>query len=168
MKKTSFTIADDRKTLIVERTFDAPKDKVWNAYADKNTLARWWGPKGWETQIKHLDFKTGGSWLYGMTCKDKQQADWYGKTSWGKMVFEEVTPKDSFIYTDIFCDENGTPVEGLPSSRTVLTLTEQGGKTTILSKTAYDTAEALAQVLEMGMEEGYSQTMDNLETILAA
>ena len=32
------------KTLSLEREFDAPKEKVWKAWADKETFEKWWGP----------------------------------------------------------------------------------------------------------------------------
>jgi uncharacterized protein YndB with AHSA1/START domain len=167
MSKTKFTVAEDKRTLIVERTFDATKDRVWEAYSNPDILRRWWGPTGWETEIKHMEFKEGGYWHYGMTCMDKTQTDWFGKTSWGKGIFGKITPKDSFEYTDIFCDENGDPTPDMPASRTVLTLTERDGRTTLVTRTEYATAEALEMVLAMGMQEGYSQTMDNLDAILS-
>lgn len=167
MGQTKFTVGEDKKTLIVERTFDAPKAKVWEAHSNPEILKKWWGPKGWETTIKHMEFKEGGYWHYGMTCKVKEQAEWYGKTSWGKGVYGKISPKDSFVFTDYFCDENGTPVPGMPASTSTATFTEKDGKTTLLNKTVYETAEALEQVMKMGMQEGYTQTLDNLEAVLA-
>jgi uncharacterized protein YndB with AHSA1/START domain len=167
MSKTTFTIGEDKKTLIVERTFDAPKAKVWAAHSDPKILARWWGPKGWETTIKHMEFKEGGYWHYGMKCMDQAQGDWYGKTSWGKGVYGKISPQDSFEFTDIFCDENAVPIPDMPVSKSRVTLVEKDGRTTLVSRTEYATAEALAQVLQMGMQEGYTQTLDNLESVLA-
>ncbi len=167
MSKTTFTVADDKKTLTVERTFDAPKEKVWAAYTKADLLQRWWGPRGWKTTIKHMEFVDGGYWHYGMTCEDKSQGDWFGKTSWGKAHFANITPQNSFEYTDAFCDENGDPIPDMPVSRTLLTMSEVDGKTRIVIRTEYDTPEALAQVLAMGMEQGLTETLDNLENVLA-
>lgn len=167
MNKTVFTVASDRKTLIVERRFNARKSKVWDAYTRPELVAKWWGPRGWETEIKHMDFSDGGYWHYGMRCLDPEQGEWYGKTTWGKATFENIKPQDSFEYTDEFCDENGVVTPGMPTSRTVLILKEENGVTTVTGRTEYETPEALAQVLEMGMEEGFSQTWDRLEEFLA-
>jgi len=167
MSKTQFTVGDDKKTLIVERTFEAPKDKVWEAHSNPDILRKWWGPKGWETQIKHMDFREGGYWHYGMKCMDKAQGEWFGKVSWGKATYGKISPKDSLEFTDIFCDEAGVPTPNMPTSHSVMTLVERGGRTTLLVKTTYVSPEALDQVLKMGMEEGYSQTLDNLEAVLS-
>jgi uncharacterized protein YndB with AHSA1/START domain len=56
----------------------------------------------------------------------------------------------------------------MPTSRSVVTLSERGGKTTLVTKTEYAKPDDLAMVLKMGMEEGFSQTLDNLEAILSS
>jgi len=166
MSETTFTIADDEKTLIVERTFDAPKSQVWKAYSTRELLRRWWGPRGWETIIKRLEFEDGGTWHYGMKCVDERQGEWFGKTSWGRFTYANIRPEDSFEYTDVFCDEDGNAIPNMPTSHTVVTLVERAGGTTVTSTTAYASEEALSQVLEMGMKEGLTQSLDKLEEVL--
>lgn len=167
MSETTFTVADDKKTLIIERTFPAPKARVWDAHSKPELLSRWWGPKGWETEIKHMDFSVGGYWHYCMRCVDKAQGKYYGMESWGKSTYTAISPKDSISYTDEFCDDKAQANPDMPVSYTTLELKEVGGDTQLTSITRYDTPEALSQVLEMGMEEGLRQTFDNLETLLA-
>jgi uncharacterized protein YndB with AHSA1/START domain len=166
MSKATFTVADDKKTLIVERTFPANRTRVWSAYTKPELLAQWWGPRGWQTEIRHMDFSEGEYWHYGMKCMDPDQSDWYGKTSWGKGTFLRIIPEESFEYTDEFCDENGKTISGMPVSHTVITFSDEQSFTTVTSKTEYETAEALAQVLEMGMQEGFTQTWDRFEEFL--
>lgn len=166
MSETTFTVADDRKTLVVERTFPAARQKVWDAYTKPELLARWWGPKGWETRIAHFDFSVGGHWHYCMECVDKAQGDFYGMESWGKATYTAISPKDSFAFEDAFSNEAGELNPNMPVSNTVVELREESGKTHLKSTTRYDSPEALSQVLEMGMEEGYKQTLDNLEELL--
>lgn len=162
MGKTTFRVSEDKRTLIVERKFNAPQTKVWEAYSNPNLLSKWWGPRGWETEIRHMDFSNGEYWHYGMKCTDSTQTDWYGKTSWGKATFNNILPKDSFEYVDEFCDENGVVTPEMPVSRTTVTLSESDGGTRVTSATTYDAPESLAQVLEMGMEEGFAQTWQRL------
>jgi len=45
MNETTSTIADDEKTLIVERTFDAPKSRVRKAHSTRELLRQWWEPR---------------------------------------------------------------------------------------------------------------------------
>jgi len=166
MSKATFTVADDKKTLTAERTFSASQDKVWNALTNPKLLAKWWGPRGWETQITHMEFVNGGYWLYGMKCVDPAQVDWFGKFSWGKGTYQNIRPIVTFGYVDEFCDEHGVVTPGMPASQTTITLKESRGSTSVSSQTSYVSAEALAQVLAMGMEQGFSETWDRLEEFL--
>jgi uncharacterized protein YndB with AHSA1/START domain len=169
MSKTSFKVEDDKKTLIVERVFKAPKQKVWEAYTKAEFLEKWWGPRGWETTVKEFDFSEGGEWFYIMKCVDKDQGEWFGKESCGKAVYDNIKPYDSFAYTDYFCDIDGKIDESLPASYTVLSLIEnENGETKLVTKTSYDTAKDLEQVLEMGMKEGFEMTLDRLEEFLTS
>lgn len=166
MSETKFTVAEDKRTLIVERTFPASRDRVWDAYSNPELLARWWGPKGWETEIRHMDFSVGGYWHYCMRCVDRNQGDFYGMESWGKGTYTAISPRYSLSYDDEFCNEAAEPNPDMPVSHTTLELRDVDGHTQLISTTRYDTPEALAQVLEMGMEEGFRQTLDNLEALL--
>lgn len=166
MGETTFTVADDKKTLVVERIFSAARSRVWEAYSTPAILARWWGPKGWETEIKHFDFSVGGYWHYCMRCVDKDQGDFYGMESWGIGTYTAITPEESLSYKDEFCDESATVNPDMPVSHTLLKLVDEGGNTRLISTTSYANEAALKQVLEMGMEEGFRQTLDNLEAYL--
>ncbi|MEQ8956017.1 MAG: SRPBCC domain-containing protein, partial [Gammaproteobacteria bacterium] len=127
MNPTTFTVGEDKKTLIVERDFPAPKSRVWDAYSKPELLAKWWGPKGWETEIKHMDFSVGGYWHYCMRCVDKAQGDFYGMESWGMSTYTAIAPQDSISYDDAICTEEQQPNPNMPVSHTTLTLKESGG-----------------------------------------
>ena len=46
----------------IDRTFDASREEVWNAWTDPAQLAEWWGPGGFHTPIDSidLDLRAGG------------------------------------------------------------------------------------------------------------
>jgi uncharacterized protein YndB with AHSA1/START domain len=160
------TVTQDGTKLIIERVINVPKDKVWDAYTVADVFAKWFAPEGWTTHVKHLDFTLGGYLLYAMKCEDENQKEWFGKQTWGKSVYKTISPKDSFTYGDYFCDENGTPTEGMPVTETQVRLEEIDGKTKITSTTTYESEAGLEQTLAMGMEEGIKQTFNKLATVL--
>lgn len=166
MSETLFIIGEDKKTLTVERTYNAPKSLVWKAYSTKEMLLKWWGPRGWDTIIKRLEFKNGGTWHYGMKCVDESMGEWFGMTSWGMFTFQNIHPEDLFEYVDVFCDEDANINPDFPSSHSVIEFSEQDGKTTVKTITTYAREEDLTQVIEMGMKEGLTQTLDKLEEVL--
>lgn len=168
MKKAIFTLSEDKRTLIMERTFDVPADRLWEAYANPNLLAQWFSPKGWTTEVRAHEFTDGGEFSYIMRCTDETQ-DWFGQTSSGKMRFSNLNPKTRFEYTDVFTDENGVVNEAMPTSHSVVSISHQSETTSLLQvRTTYASSEALTQVLEMGMEAGYAETLEKLEELLLA
>jgi len=60
----------ERNTLVIERSFDAPIEKLWRAYSDKDWFTRWWGPEGWETTVKEFAFAPGGTWFLPAGCPE--------------------------------------------------------------------------------------------------
>jgi len=48
-------------TFVIERTYDAPVGRVFEAWADPSAKAKWFvGPDDWETSNHVLDFRVGG------------------------------------------------------------------------------------------------------------
>lgn len=70
---TAVTSADaavgpDDRSLVVTRAFDAPRERVFDAWTDPTQVDRWWGPEGVATTadeicprgIRVVTLKTGG------------------------------------------------------------------------------------------------------------
>ena len=53
-----------------KRTIHAPREKVFAAWTDPATLARWWGPKGFSNDFRTCDVKPGGLWEFDMIGPD--------------------------------------------------------------------------------------------------
>jgi uncharacterized protein YndB with AHSA1/START domain len=51
----------ETKTIVIERVFDAPLERVWKAWTDPEMFVRWWGPKDFTTPAYKADFRVGGS-----------------------------------------------------------------------------------------------------------
>lgn len=166
MAKAIFTANHETGELTVVKTIQAPIEKVWDAYTKPELFSQWWGPNGWQTTVKEFELKPGGTLLYGMKCVDETQGEWFGKVSWGKMEFTLLQPPTQLKYVDYFCDENGAIDESMPATSTNLVLSEEDGATTITSTSVYESGEALQKVLDMGMEQGFSETIDRLEALL--
>ena len=167
MDKTKVTKDLENKTLIIERVFDAPKEKVWKAYAEKDWFEKWWGPEGWETTTKEFDFRPGGRLHYCMKCVDENQGEWFGQESWGLVIMEEVNAPTSFVGKDYFSDAEGNQNSDLPGQTMSVELVEEDGKTRMISRSMTDTAEQLEKMIEMGMIEGFSSQMNKLDQLLA-
>jgi len=69
---------------------------------------------------------------------------------------------------DGFADDSGTPNPEMPTTIMVLTLTPRaGGGTSMATKSQFPSLEAMETMIEMGMEEGITEAMGQIEGILA-
>ncbi|OZB91316.1 SRPBCC domain-containing protein [Paenibacillus sp. XY044] len=158
---------ENDRVLVLERVFEAPRDLVFQMFKEAEHLKHWWGPKGWEIPVCNVDFRPGGVWHYCMKCVDRNQGEFYGMESWGKGVYKEIAEPEKIIYTDYFSDAEGNVNDTLPSTEITLEFIDLGGKTKLVNRAVYASAEALKTVMDMGMLQGISETWDRLEARLS-
>ena len=155
------------KTLTIERSFQAPKEKLWKAYADKEWFEAWWGPEGWQTTTKEHNFTSGGRIHYGMKCVDENQGEWFGQESWGIMDIEQVDEPNSFSAKDYFSNPEGEINNQMPGSQFKVEFIEDGDHTKLVCHSMTQTEEQLEELVKMGMVEGFSSQLNKLEALLA-
>lgn len=157
--------------LVITRTFDAPRDRVWQAFAEGERMARWWGPKGCEITVSRFDFHPGGLFVYSMGWPN-------GNVMWARFTYREIAAPERIVFVNSFADEAGNvarapffdgtwPLEVL----TTVTFAEQDGKTTITLRAGpVNAAEGEQQTFESNldsMQQGYGGTFDQLAAYLA-
>jgi uncharacterized protein YndB with AHSA1/START domain len=158
--KTNFTTDLEKGELTMKRTFDAPRELVFSAWSSCEHIKNWWGPRTYPTTFCEMDFRPGGVWRYCMTGPE-------GDEAWGKGVYSEIVRPERIVYRDYFTDAQGVESAEMPSSVITLDFRQLNGQTEVSSRTKYDSKEALQQVLDMGVEEGFAETLDRLEEYLA-
>jgi uncharacterized protein YndB with AHSA1/START domain len=89
--------------IVITRIFDAPREVVWKAFTDPESVKRWWGPKGFTSPVCKIDLRVGGRYLFCMRSPD-------GNDYWGTGVYREIVPVERIVYTDSFSDEQGNVV----------------------------------------------------------
>lgn len=159
----NMTVKVEGQELILVRVFNAPRELVFKTFSEAEHLKHWWGPRGWTLTVCNVDFRPGGIWHYCMKCMDKNQGDFYGYESWGKAVYKEIVEPEKIVYVDYFSDAEGNEAEGMPSTLITMTFEEHEGKTKLVNRAQYASAEALKSVMEMGMEQGITETWDRLD-----
>lgn len=160
MNKAVFTKDLENKQLHVERTFNAPRSKVWKAWTDASMLEKWWAPKPWKAVTKSFEFKEGGQWLYYMLGPE-------GEKHWGTMDYKTIDAENRFTAVDAFSDEHGNPTPDSPITKWEIIFEDQGDKTIMRETSTFDSLEGMEKLLNMGMEEGFSMGLDQLEELLA-
>jgi uncharacterized protein YndB with AHSA1/START domain len=151
-ERNSSGAAATERTVVITRTFDAPRELVFKAWTDAKHLAQWWGPKGFTNPICEVDARPGGALRIVMRAPDGAEHPMTG-------VFREVRAPARLVFTNVAVDRDGKPLlEGL----TTVTFAEQGGKTKLtVESRAVGLVAYAARMLE-GMEAGWTQSIDRL------
>jgi uncharacterized protein YndB with AHSA1/START domain len=149
-------VYSDGADLVFERTFDAPRDKVWKAFTDPQAIPRWWGKHGTTTIVEEMDVRPGGKWRYVSRAGDRDDVTFYGE-------YLEVDPPTGFKWTFMFDVEGVGPMGG-PET---WTLEEVGGKTKVTSTGHMGSVDVLEGALSTGMIAGALETWDRLAALLA-
>jgi uncharacterized protein YndB with AHSA1/START domain len=117
------------REILSTRTFDAPRERVFEAFSDPARLARWWGPKGFTSTIHEFDLRPGGTWRFVMHGPD-------GVDCPNESVFVEVVKPERIIFRHV----SSHPFE------MTITLAEQGGRTRVTWRMRHETARECAEV----------------------
>lgn len=154
------TAESAEREFVMERIFDAPRELVFQAFSACERVARWWGPKGWTLPVCRMDFRPGGAWFYCMRGPA-------GEDACGKAVYQEIVEPERIVYVDSFVDTAGNVLEGMPELLITLIFAEHEGKTKLTNRAQFASAADKEAILNMGMVEGLTQTLDRLEAYLA-
>jgi uncharacterized protein YndB with AHSA1/START domain len=49
-------------SLDIEREFDAPRERVWEAWTVPDLVTRWWGAKEYSIPVARISLRVGGQW----------------------------------------------------------------------------------------------------------
>ncbi len=160
MPVTSVTKDPEALTMTVVADFTVDRDRLWQAYTDPRQIEKFWGPPQWPATFLRHDVYPGGRSHYLMRGPD-------GAVSGGYWQFLSVDPGRGFEVRDGFADAEGKENDQMPSMTMTFTFedTPQGSRLT--TTTRFGSAEQLAQLLEMGMEEGMRAAMGQIDDVIA-
>jgi uncharacterized protein YndB with AHSA1/START domain len=149
------------QVLVLTRVINAPRELVWKAWTDQVEFAQWWGPKGFTNPVCKLDVRAGGEIMVHM--KGPEGSPWEGPMPMGGAFLEIVPPERLVFTTRAFPDGTG---DWKLENRNEVTFTEKGGTTElVLRVTVLKCSPEIAQALA-GMEMGWSQSLEKLESLV--
>jgi uncharacterized protein YndB with AHSA1/START domain len=120
--------------VVIERSFDAPVDLIWQMWTDPDHFKAWYGPDGATIPIAKMDVRVGGTRLVGM----EMQSPGGPMQMWFTGEYREVEENQRLVYTESMSDENGNVLSpsdvGMPEGHPVTTevrveLESIGGRT---------------------------------------
>ncbi|MBM7366688.1 SRPBCC family protein [Gordonia hydrophobica] len=160
MPVTDVQTDTENRTLTITADFAAPVERVWQIYADPRQLERIWGPPEYPATFVAHDFTPGGRSSYYMTSPD-------GERFGGWWQFTTIDPTSSFTFDDGFADADLNPAENMPVSTNRYSFSATAGGTRAVYSTTFATADDLQKVLDMGVIEGSTGAINQIDALIS-
>jgi len=150
--------ANSQDAVVIERTFDASVELIWQMWTDPEHFKSWYGPKGFSVPVADMDLRVGGKRLICMSSPDGSMK------MWTTGEYMQIAPTTRLVYTESPADEDGNVVspaamgmpEGYPMTTEVtVSLEDLGGRTKMVMTHAGMPASS-------GAGGGWSQAFDKL------
>ena len=96
-----------RRRVSIERTFaGAAAEDVWALWTTKEGIESWWGPDGFEVNVRRLDVRLRGELLYAMTATAPDQIEFLKKagmplTTESLVRYTNVVPLERLAFTQV-------------------------------------------------------------------
>lgn len=147
-------------TMTITAEFDAPIRRVWQLWQDPRLLERWWGPPTFPATFVDHDLSPGGVATYFMTGPEGEQPH-----GWWRVI--SVDEPHRLEIEDGFADDAGLPNPDMPTMVFRVVLFELPSERTRMQiETSFPTLEAMEQIMAMGMEEGMTLAMAQIDGVL--
>jgi uncharacterized protein YndB with AHSA1/START domain len=148
-------------TMTLTAEFDATPERVWQLWADPRQLERWWGPPMYPATFTRHELTVGSRVEYHMTGPTGDQPRGY----W---TVKEVDPPRRLVFHDGFANDDGSDNDALPRTEgRVMIEAIGGGRTQMRIVSVFPSLEALEEMVAMGMEEGLTLAVGQIDAILA-
>ena len=146
-------------TIVIARTFNAPRRLVWEAMFVPDRMRRWMlPPPGWILTVCECEARVGG----------KLRLAWKNEEADPVMtlqgVFTEVAPHQRIVHTETMALGSGQTIGSLVETHE---FAESGGITTMRITQAYESKDARDGVLASGMDQGMEAGYERLDQMLA-
>ena len=136
------------RSLVMTRTFDAPRALVFRAWTDPSHVAQWWGPRGFTNPRCEWEARPGGKIHIDMRGPDGTVYPMPGQ-------FHEVVAPERLVFSS-------SAVDGALEVINTITFAEAGEQTTMTIEAIVVKATADAKFALDGMREGWTQTLERL------
>lgn len=153
----SVTTPTDRE-IVMKRTFDAPRQMVFDAYIKPELIKRWLlGPEGWSMPVCDVDFRVSGKFHYiWRNDSDGKEFGLHG-------VYNEIEAPMRIVHDENF-DEPWYPGD----AHVTTVFDERNDSTAVTMIILYDSREFRDAAMESGMEKGVAESYDRLAEMLEA
>jgi uncharacterized protein YndB with AHSA1/START domain len=146
-------------TIVLSRTFNAPRRLVWEAMFTPSKMRRWMlPPPGWSITTCECDARVGGALFVAWKSEEADRV----MTLRGE--FTELVLHERAIHTEAMAMDSG---ESIGSLREKHEFADNGSVTALSITQTYDSKEDRDGALASGMDQGMEACYQKLEALLA-
>lgn len=110
--------SDPTKSVVIERTFAAPRALVWSMFAESERFAGWYGPPGATIPVAEMDVVVGGK---RKVCMQMETPDG-AMTMWLVGEFVEIVEGERLVYTEMMGEADGS--SDSPATQVIIELSD--------------------------------------------
>jgi uncharacterized protein YndB with AHSA1/START domain len=146
-------------TIVLTRTFNAPRRLVWQAFFEPANMRRWMlPPPGWTTTVCECDARAAGALRIVWKSAEADPAmSLHG-------VFTDAAAPERAVHTETMLLGSGEPIGSQVETHE---FAEKGGVTAMRITQVYASKEARDGALASGMDQGMEACYKQLDAVLA-
>ena len=156
-KPAEVTLPSDREVRVT-RTFNAPRQLVWDAHTRPELVRQWQGYEGWDMPVCDMDVRAGGH--YKWQWKNRADGNQFGFLG----TFTEVDEPSKLVHAQYF--DPGNMDLAMPAGDPCivsLELNEQNGVTTLVCNLTFASKQAREDAVSTGMTDGMEHSYTRLD-----
>ena len=158
-KPAAVSLPSDREVRVT-RTFDAPRQLVWDAHTRPALVRRWQGYDGWDMPVCDMDVRVGGKYEWQWRNRENgQQFGFFG-------TFTEVNGPSRIVHEQYF--HPGNMDLAMPAGDPCIVsveLSEQNGVTTLVCNLTFASKAAREAAVSTGMTDGMEYSYTRLDDV---
>jgi uncharacterized protein YndB with AHSA1/START domain len=149
----------EQSELTIARFINAPPSVVWEAWSNREHLAKWWIPAPIECKVIKLDLRPGG----GFETRMREGGDEFQPHVEG--CFLEIVPEARLVFTTVLT-EGWHPAEPWLALTAIITFEAEGSGTRYAARVLHRDAADSRKHLDMGFHEGWGAAIDQLAALV--
>ncbi|MBL3559090.1 MULTISPECIES: SRPBCC family protein [Marinobacter] len=144
--------------LTISRVIQAPRSIVWKAWSEKEHFEQWWIPEPIKCKVVKMDMTPGGAFE---TLMSENGEDFQPHV---EGCFLDIVPEKRIIFTTVLT-EGWKPIDPWLAMTAIITMEDADKGTKYTAQALHKNPEDSNKHLEMGFEEGWGTTIDQLEKL---
>lgn len=149
---TQTLIPEAEPTIVMSRSYAAPRQLVWECMTEPRHVQQWWGGPGFSSPVCDMDVRPGGEWRHVLRFPDGKELSLH-------FVFLEVLAPERLVWQHA---DHGSRTQGPPTSVTTVTLEARGAQTHWTMSARFNSMAERQAALEIGFTRPIAASSDRL------